>query len=95
MLTGVSNEEIFKFLEYIKSKNKDILIRMVYVPKLTTPLDLIKVKKKYNLNNFEVLPFHKMCKGKYDKLGIKFTLENSDEPTKKECEELTNQILNS
>lgn len=79
-LTGFSNELELKFAKYLNDKNKRIWIRQVLVPGITDKEeDLIKLKEfldNINIEKFEFLPYHNLGKYKWEKLGLKYELED-------------------
>lgn len=88
-LTGQSNNQILKFIEYIDANNKKIWIRYVLIPNLTDCLDDLKQTKKFllklhNVIKIEVIPYHNMAVTKYQKLNIKYPLLDVKEPSKEE-----------
>ncbi|MBQ9886358.1 MAG: pyruvate formate lyase-activating protein [Lachnospiraceae bacterium] len=88
-LTGHSNQNILAMAEYLSKHGKDMWIRHVLVPGLTDDeAGLIKLKEFVstleNVNKVEILPYHTLGKFKWDKLGIKYPLEDIVMPTKEE-----------
>jgi len=84
-LTGVKLEYTKKFLEYLKDINKKVWIRYVLVPGLTDNIEHIRALKEYlntftNIEKIEVLPFHKLGEYKWEELGYKYNLENTEAP---------------
>lgn len=96
-LTGHSNTNILKFLNYLNDNNKDVWIRYVLVPTISDDLEDIYELKSFisqfsNIKRVEVLAYHTLGKVKYDNLGIKYELDDIDPPTK-ELIEKTKEIL--
>ena len=94
-LTGQYNDRIIIFLNYLKSINKPIWIRNVYVPGITNPLDLCNenLKSIKNIQKVEILPYHELGKYKWEELGLKYELKDILIPTKKDCEILSEEII--
>jgi pyruvate formate lyase activating enzyme len=85
-LTGLSNEHILDFANYLKEKNIPVWIRHVLVPErsdfdedLYALADFIDTLT--NVEKIEVLPYHKLGVYKYEALGINYPLEGIDPPT--------------
>lgn len=94
ILTGSYNDRIIIFLQYLKSINKPIWIRSVYVPGITNPLDLcdVSIKGIKNIEKVEILPYHELGKYKWEELGLKYELNDILIPTKTDCEILSEKI---
>ena len=80
-LTGVSNKLELEFAKYLSDNNIDIWIRQVLVPGITDDeTDLLKLKDFISslktVKKVELLPYHNMGKYKWEKLGLKYELEN-------------------
>ena len=79
-LTGFSNKQELEFAKYVSEKNKRIWIRQVLVPGITDKKeDLLELKKflnSINVEKFEFLPYHKLGKYKWEKLGLSYELED-------------------
>lgn len=95
-LTGFSNELELKFAKHISEKNKRIWIRQVLVPGITDKKeDLIKLReflKTIKVEKFEFLPYHNLGKYKWEKLGIKYELEDIRTANSEDIEK-ANKIL--
>ena len=97
-ITGVSNEKIFNFADYLKKIKKPTWIRFVLVPNLTNDLKEIEQIAKYiatlkNVEKIEVLPFHKMGEYKWKQLNYEYQLVNTPAPTAEDLNKVT-AILN-
>ncbi len=92
-LIGVSNEKILNMAKYLSNvKEKDMWIRIVYIPGITDKDDSMVKYKEFiqslkSVKKIEILPYHEMGKYKWKELGIKYTL-NAKVPT----DEQTNEI---
>lgn len=83
---GCSIETPLKFLEYLNDKKIPVTLRQVIIPTLNDNEDNMKyiaglIEKYPCIDKTELLPFKKLCKVKYDKLGMEFAFETFDEPT--------------
>ena len=84
-LTGVSNSNTLKTLEYCESIGKPVWIRHVMVPGITLNNNLLEkladFLKDYScIENVELLPFHKMGEYKWEQLNMKYELYDTPQP---------------
>ncbi len=96
-ITGVGNEKIKTFAQYLSSKGILIWIRYVLIPGLTDDdKDLYAasefIKELKTVEKVEVLPYHSMGLYKWEELGEKYELEGLREPTAQEVKK-AHQIL--
>ena len=94
-LTGVELEVILKTTEYLASINKKVWIRHVLVPGITDSDEQLNklaeyVSKMKNVEKIEILPFHKMGEYKWEELGYKYELGNTEQPTIERVENAKN-----
>ena len=80
-LVGVSNKRELEFAQYLSENNIKIWIRQVLVPGYTDDeQNLLKLKKFIKslktVEKVQILPYHNMGKYKWEKLGLKYELEN-------------------
>ena len=81
---GTTLETTLAFIEACNQADTDIIIRHVVVPGLTDSVESVKAvaelaRKAKKLKKIELLPFHKMCTEKYERLGLEFPLESTPE----------------
>ena len=92
---GGDLQTVLRFLEATEVAGTDLWIRHVVVPGLTDQ-DLpaiIKIATQFsNLKRIELLPFRKLCKSKYENLGIPFPLIDTPECDADLLESLKAQI---
>lgn len=93
--TGQSNKVIFENLMYIDSENKDIEVRIPYVPgynsdEMEKICDILKNIK--NLTKVRVLAYHNYAGSKYDALGMLNTLPE-DIPSDEEMEKVREYFI--
>lgn len=86
-LTGKSNDNIIDMFHYLDSIHKDIWIRHVLVPGITDEDDYLRRTRAFidtlsNVKRIDVLPYHALGKAKWEKLGIPYSLENVEPPSK-------------
>ncbi len=94
---GCSLSKPIEFLNYLEEQGITTTIRQVIIPTLNdNEENICKLKEladKYScVKNIELLPFKKICKVKYDNLGINFPFEDLPVPTKEKMEELNNLL---
>lgn len=94
-LSGVENDKIKLFTQYLSDINKPVWIRYVLVPGYTdNESDLMVayeyLKKFKNIEKIEVLPYHSMGKSKWDKLNVEYPLEGVPAPTSEKIERAKN-----
>ena len=94
---GCSIKPVLEFLEYLDKDSISTTFRQVIIPTINdTEENILKLKEirdRYRcVDSVELLAFHKMCKTKYQSLGIDFPLSDIPEPTKDKMAEL-NSLL--
>jgi pyruvate formate lyase activating enzyme len=83
---GCKMAPVLSFLRYLDEKGIKTTLRQVIIPTLNDDeeniLFLKSLKEKYRaVDKIELLPFKKICKTKYDALGIPFPFEDMPTPT--------------
>lgn len=81
------------FLRYLEEKGIPTTLRQVVVPAINANAENIKAFAEIAnshkcVDKIELLPFRKMCRVKYEKMGMEFPFEMYDEPTTAEMAEL-------
>ena len=94
---GGKLSQTMAFLQLCQEAGKTVWIRHVVVPGITdTPEEIKTLKTLISpfscIEKVELLPFHKLCLEKYEKLGIEFPLKDTEECSKETIEKL-NQLL--
>ncbi len=79
-VTGQSNENTLKFIDYLQTQNKPIWIRYVLVPGYTDQPEYIEeLGKKLShysvIERIEILPYHQLGVHKWKELGWEYGLE--------------------
>lgn len=97
-VTQVNSNEPIKFIEVANKLNKSFWIRQVIVPGIMDNEEYLYSLKEYikqikNIEKIEFLPYHKLGKEKYLKLGIPYPCENIPEMDKDKCNELYNKFI--
>ena len=90
-LVGFSNEKELEFAKYLSNNGIKMWIRQVIIPGYTDDeKDLLKLKDFINklktVEKIELLPYHSMGKYKWNKLNIKYELEDVKEATQEDIE---------
>ncbi len=88
-LTAYDNSNILDMAKYLSDNGKDIWIRHVLVPGITTDEEDLKrlgefVKSLKTVKRFEILPYHTLGVFKWKELGMKYTLDEVNPPTSEE-----------
>lgn len=85
-LTGKDNRKVMGFLKLLNYYNKPTWVRHVIVPGLTDDITHIEhmalfLCKFTNIQKIELLPYHTMGVHKWEKLGLRYPLENVNPPS--------------
>lgn len=94
---GCSLSRPLEFLEILQQKEIPTWLRQVTIPTLNDDEENIKrlsgIAKSHScVEKAELLPFRKICKSKYDNMGIEFPFDKYDVPNKETMKKL-NEIL--
>ena len=87
--TGVSNKTILKNLEYLVENNKEVHIRFPLIPTINDHPAHLKNIAGYlsnlkHIKHLNLLPYHKIAQGKYEKLNFENKMNGIQEPTTNE-----------
>ncbi len=90
---GCGMDTPLRVLDYINEKNISVILRQVIIPGLNDNeeniAELSKIIEKYPcIEKSELLGFKKICKVKYDKMGLDFPFEIYDTPSKETVDKL-------
>ncbi len=90
-------EQVLDFLRLCMELGRPLWIRHVVVPTITDSHEHIRALCEFvlrypNLKKLELLPFRKICLGKYESMGIDFPLSNIPEATADKIRELTDIV---
>jgi pyruvate formate lyase activating enzyme len=94
-LTGRDNAPTLAFARRLAERRMPIWVRFVLVPGLTDDLDDMARSAEFaaslgNVQRVEVLPFHQMGRFKWARLGLEYTLKDTEPPsvelTEQACE---------
>ena len=94
---GCSLSKPLEFLEVLQQKSISTWLRQVTIPTLNDDeeniIRLRDIAKSHScVEKVELLPFRKICKSKYDNMGLEFAFEKYDVPSKDKMTKL-NEIL--
>jgi pyruvate formate lyase activating enzyme len=96
-LTGLPNEHILAFAEFLSEHKAPVWIRHVLIPAKTDDINDLKDLRKFidtlrNVERVEILPYHKLGVYKWQSLNLQYPLEGVEPPTK-ETVEMAEHIL--
>ena len=99
LITQKNSKESQHFIEVCNKLNKNFWIRQVIVPGIMDNDNYLYSLKDYiskikNIEKIEFLPYHKLGREKYIKLGYDYPCENILEMDKNKCQELYNKFIN-
>ena len=95
--TSVSNKQILSNFEKLDKEGKNLIIRFPVIPGLTdTPFNIDKMcawmRTLSRTNEIHLLPYHKIAKGKYQKMNLDYRLENLEAPSITWMDELSEKF---
>lgn len=98
-LTGISNENTLNLAKYLSDIDKPTWIRYVLVPGITDDIKDIEDLARFisgmrNIERVQILPFHKLGEYKWEELGYKYELENTQPPTEEMVEKTKDIFTN-
>jgi len=84
--TGRELQPTLDFGRRLAAKGKEIWVRFVLVPGLTDAVENVEAVAEYvatlpTVSRVEVLPFHNMGRDKWETLGMKYELTDTEPPT--------------
>ena len=96
---GCELDNVIEFIEYLDSQHIPVTLRQVIIPTLNDNNEnIIKLKNFRDtftcVDKIELLPFKKICKVKYDKMGIKFPFSDFPTPDNVTMEKLVTLLNN-
>jgi pyruvate formate lyase activating enzyme len=91
-LTGREIEPTLQFARRLAARRRPMWVRFVLVPGLTDdPADIASIARFAaelgNVERVDVLPFHQMGRYKWERLGIRYALQDTQPPTTEACEQ--------
>ncbi|GGM33641.1 pyruvate formate-lyase-activating enzyme [Paraliobacillus quinghaiensis] len=99
-LTGMSNEHIIDMAKYLDEKSIPIWVRHVLIPGISDKDEYLQRLSDFiatlgNVEQIDVLPYHKLGVYKWENLGLKYPLEGVEPPTEdrvKNAEDILNRV---
>ncbi len=91
---GCSLSSVISFLDLLNEMHIKTTVRQVIIPTLNDSEESISalrdITRSYScIDSFEFLPFKKLCRVKYDNLGISFPFDSYDEPNEEKMQFVT------
>jgi len=95
---GCSLKKPLEFLQYLDIKGIPVTLRQVIIPTLNDNEENIKrlksIREEYPvIEREELLPFKKICKVKYDNMGLEFPFDCFPEPSKEDMKRLSDKLI--
>lgn len=96
-LTTQSNERILRTAQFYSEHGKQLWIRHVVIPGITTePEDIDKLAQTINslatVEKVELLPYHEMGKYKWQQLGLQYELDHVKPPSTEQMQQVQQQL---
>jgi pyruvate formate lyase activating enzyme len=90
-LTGMPNDHILEFAQFLSEKNVPVWIRHVLIPSITDDKGDLEEMGEFisnlrNVQKIEVLPYHKLGVYKWDALGLEYPLKEIEPPSDAQVE---------
>jgi len=83
--TGVDNDRIIENLRYLSNMNKRIWIRIPLIDEINTSQsdikEFIELLSEVEIDQINLIPYHSMAIGKYQKIGMEYQGKNLKEPS--------------
>lgn len=89
-----SLEDVSEFIKQLNDSGNDVWVRQVIIPDINDNLEYMDGLASYikdnikNVKKVEFLPFHRLGREKYIKLGIPYPYEDKDDMNKDKCDSL-------
>ena len=89
-----SLEDVSEFIRQLNNSGNDVWVRQVIIPDINDNLEYMDGLASYikdnikNVKMVEFLPFHRLGREKYIKLGIPYPYEDKDDMNKNKCDSL-------
>jgi len=96
--TSVSNQTILDNLQMLSSTKAHIIVRIPLIPGVNDDDENIELSASFlaglpYLDGVELMPYHEIGLAKYQALGLKYKLENTQPATKQRIEEIENILI--
>ena len=88
-LTGFTNQNIIDMAKYLSDTGKEMWIRHVLVPGITTDEEYLHKLAEFihtlkTVSKVEVLPYHRLGVPEYERLGIKYPIPDVNPPSEEQ-----------
>ena len=89
-----SLEDVSEFIRQLNNSGNDVWVRQVIIPDINDNFEYMDGLASYikdnikNVKKVEFLPFHRLGREKYIKLGIPYPYEDKDDMNKNKCDSL-------
>jgi len=88
-LCGAPNTNILKFAQVLSDKKVPTVVRHVLIPTINSQENYLSRLREFidgldNITGIDILPYHKFGIRKWESMGLKYELEDINEPTKEE-----------
>jgi len=97
-MTGASNAVILKNLERLSKTAKEVKIRVPVIPgfngNVASIRDICIFSKEIGVDELHLLPYHRLGRAKYDKLFLKYDIEDIMPPSKELMADLESVAIN-
>lgn len=98
-LTKVKIKKVEEFIKILNKSQVKVSLRQVIIPNFNDNLDYLKSLKQYikkinNVVDITFLPYHRLGREKYLKLGIPYPMEDTLDMDKEKCDKLYQEFLN-
>lgn len=85
-LTGLGNEQILTNMDWLLTHGANLRVRMPLIPGINVSTEeiikrknfLLKYKELPNFDGIDLLPYHRLGVGKYESLGLQYSLPNQE-----------------
>ncbi|HSH50823.1 MAG TPA: hypothetical protein VK982_03780, partial [Bacteroidales bacterium] len=95
--TGVPTQQIFDNLLWLDDYHRNVILRFPIIPGITdTPKNLSNIKSFIqslkNINHLDLLPYHNIQNGKYERFNKENKMENIQPPSDEELNRLKSEF---
>lgn len=92
--TGVSNENILKNIDWLKTSGKEFVFRVPLIPGITdTEKNLSEIAKIAGEHKVELMPYNELAGAKYPMVGMKYSLDDIKKDEKEHTHYFQNALI--